>query len=245
MLQATAYWLAVKEPSRNYSAQWRLEIPVRGIVAYAGAHPLAPGSSPTDWPTDAWVAGRAALPVPPTAPAGDYTLSLALQDPTSGAVLATYAHPETVRVQERERVWELPPLEHEVGAQFGGMIELAGYSLAQSKESLDLTLHWRALSTPDQHYMFFVHLANPDTGRPIVQVDTMPRGFTYPTGMWAPGEIVSNDVSLSVKDVVSGRYDLAVGWYDPDTRERLAAVDGQGRPLPDDRLLLPGGVTVP
>jgi hypothetical protein len=244
-LQATAYWLAVQRPSRDYTAEWRLEIPGQEITAYAGTQPLAPGSSPTDWPVGAWVAGRAALSVPPTTMPGEYTLSLTLRDPASGATLGAYTHPESVQVQERERVWEVPAMEHRVGARFGGMIELAGYSLTQDRESLQLTLHWRALSTPDRHYMFFVHLADPDSGRPVVQVDTMPRGFTYPTGMWAPGEIVSDEVSLSLEDVGSGRYDLVVGWYNPDTRQRLAAVDGQGNPLPDNRLLLPGGVTLP
>ena len=59
------------------------------------------------------------------------------------------------------------------------------------------------------------------------------------------GEIVSDEVSLSVQDAPRGRYELAVGWYDPDTRQRLPAVDGQGKPLSDNRLLLPDGVTLP
>jgi hypothetical protein len=244
-LQTTAYWLAIQEPSREYAAQWRLEILREGITAYTGTQPLAPGSSPTDWPASAWVAGRAALPIPPTTAAGDYTLSLALQDPASGAVLGTYTHPEAVQIQERQRVWELPHLDQEVGARFGGMIELAGYSFMESEESLHLTLYWRALSTPDRHYMLFVHLADRETGWPVEQVDTMPRAFTYPTGMWAPGEIISDAVSLPLASVASGRYALAVGWYDPDTEDRLPAVDRRGNPLPDDRLILPDGVTVP
>jgi hypothetical protein len=148
-------------------------------------------------------------------------------------------------VQERERVWELPPLDNKVGARFGGMIELAGYSLTQDKDSLQLTLHWRALSTPDLNYVFFVHLADPDSGRPVVQVDTMPRAFTYPTRMWAPGEIISDQVTLSLGNAPRGDYDLAIGWYDPDTRDRLLAVDAQDIPLPDNRLLLPDSVTLP
>jgi hypothetical protein len=244
-LLVTAYWLSVREPLRDYEVEWRLEMAEQEIVAYARTQPLAPGSSPMDWPVGAWVAGRAALPIPPTTPAGDYTLSLRLRDPASGAVLGTYRHPGAITVQGRERLWELPPVEHQVGARFGDMIELAGYDLVQDAESLQLTLYWRALSTPDQHYMYFVHLADPDTGEPMVQVDTMPWGFTYPTGMWVPGEVVSDEVSLRVGDAASGQYDLAVGWYDADTGLRLRAVDDQGRPLLDDRLLLPSDVTVP
>jgi hypothetical protein len=136
-------------------------------------------------------------------------------------------------------------MEQTVGAQFGGMVELVGYSLVQSGQTLRLDLQWKALATPDQHYMFFVHLADPGTGRPVVQVDTMPRAFTYPTGMWVPGEVVSEEVSLTIRDVAGGTYDLAVGWYDPDTALRLPAVDNQGRPIPDNRVLLPDRVALP
>jgi hypothetical protein len=125
------------------------------------------------------------------------------------------------------------------------MIELAGYDLKQDRETIILTLHWQALTTPDQHYMFFVHLADPESGRPVRQVDEMPQGFTYPTGLWAHGEVVSDEVALPLDDAPEGRYDLVVGWYDPDTRLRLDAVDNEGRPLPDDRLLLPDSILLP
>jgi hypothetical protein len=125
------------------------------------------------------------------------------------------------------------------------MIELAGYDLQQSRETINLTLHWQALAPPDQHYMFFVHLADPESGRPVRQVDEMPRGFTYPTGLWASGEVVSDEVELRVEDAPAGRYDLVVGWYDPDTKLRLDAINNAGRPLPDDRLLLPDSVHLP
>ena len=246
-LPLTAYWLAVEQPSADYVAEWRLEM--TGISQSAIRHslfvPLAPGSPPTTWPVGAWVAGRAVLSIPPTAPPGDYTLSLTLHDPTSGASLGTYTHPKPVRVRERERVWELPPMQREVGARFGGMIELAGYDLKREGDVLHLTLHWRALDVPDRHYMLFVHLADQITGQPVTQVDTMPRGFTYPTGLWAPGEIVSDEVVLSLEGVPGGQYDLAIGWYEPETKVRLEARDGAGSILPDGRLVLSDRVTVP
>jgi len=240
----TAYWLAVERPSADYVVEWRLEASGIGDLRF-GIWDLAPGSPPTGWPAGALVAGRAALSIPPTTPAGDYILSLTLRDPTSGASLGTYTLPQPVHVQERERVWELPPMQREVGARFGGMIELAGYDLKREGDALHLTLHWRALAVPDQHYMLFVHLADPATGRPIAQVDTMPRGFAYPTGMWAPGEVVSDEVVLSLQGVPAGRYDLVIGWYEPgETSHRLPATDRTGNPLPDDRLILPDGVNI-
>jgi hypothetical protein len=241
-VEVTAYWMAAQKPSKDYGVEWRLETPQRSITT---SQPVAPGSSPVDWPVGAWIAGRTSLAIPTTAPAGAYTVSLTLRDPESGAALGSYTHPTPIEIQERRRVWELPPMDQRVGARFGGMIELAGYDLRQDRKAIHLTLHWKALTTPDQHYMFFVHLADPKSGRPVRQVDEMPKGFTYPTGLWAPGEVVSDKVELPVEDAPAGRYELAVGWYDPDTKVRLEVVDAEGRPLPDDRLLLPDGVNVP
>lgn len=241
-LPTTAYWTTVKQPSEDYVVEWRLTGSDESIEA---ARPLAPGSSPKQWPADVWVAGRTALPIPPTAPPGDYTLSLTLVDPVTSATIGSYKHPGTVEVRERARVWELPQMEEEVGAKFGDMIELAGYDLSQGRDRLQLTLYWRAVRTPDRHYMFFVHLADPQTGEPVSQIDSMPREFNYPTGQWAPGEVVSDVVELPLGDVPPGRYDLAVGWYDPDTRDRLRAVDSSGEPVSDDRLLLPSAIAVP
>jgi hypothetical protein len=246
-LNLTAYWLVIKRPSANYVAEWRLESTQQAVTATL---PLAPDSPPTAWPTGVWIAGRASLSIPPTTPPGDYALSLTVCEPTGGAVQGSYTHPQPVRVEGRERVWELPEMQQKVGARFGdrpgGMIELAGYALAQDGDTLRLTLYWRALAVPDRHYMLFVHLADPTTGRPVTQIDTMPRGFTYPTGMWVTGEVVSDEVEISLKEVPAGEYNLAVGWYIPDNpSQRLQAIDGEGKPLPDNRLVLPDNVTIP
>jgi hypothetical protein len=246
-LNLTAYWLAVEQPSANYVAEWRLESTQQAVTATL---PLAPGSPPTAWPIGAWIAGRTSLSIPPSTPPGDYTLSLTVREPVSGTSQGSYTHPQPVRVEGRERVWELPEMQQTVGARFGdrpgGMIELAGYDLAQDGDTLRLTLYWRALAVPDQHYMFFVHLADPTTGRPVTQIDTMPRGFTYPTGMWITGEVVSDEMELSLKEVPAGEYDLVIGWYTPDDpSQRLQATDGEGKPLPDNRLILPDNITIP
>ncbi len=241
-LQMTAYWSTVKKPSENYVVEWQLKGVGQSITS---TQPLAPGSSPREWPAGAWIAGRTALAIPPTFPPGEYTLSLTLKEPGRGTRIGSYTHPTPITVRERERVWKLPEMEESVRARFGDMIELAGYDLKRGRENVHLTLYWQAMTTPDVHYAFFVHLADPETGEPASQVDAMPRGFTYPTGQWAAGEVISDEVELSTKDVAAGRYDLAVGWYDPDTKQRLQAVDSEGKPLPDDRLLLPHTITLP
>lgn len=242
-LSFTAYWLAVERPTANYVAEWRLESTQRAVTITV---PLAPGSPSTSWPVGAWIAGRATLSIPPTTSPGDYTLSLTVREPASGAVQGSYIYPQPVRVEGRERIWELPEMQQKMGARFGETIELAGYDLAQDGDTLRLTLHWQALAVPDQHYMLFVHVADPATGRPVTQIDTMPRGFTYPTGMWVTGEVVSDEVELSLEEIPTGEYDLVIGWYTPDDpSQRLQATDATGNPLPDDRLVLPDSIRVP
>lgn len=238
-LRWTAWWLVRGEP-RTAQAEWRLE----GPTVLSATLPLAPGSDPADWPVGAWVAGKAALRVPPDAPPGSYTLILTLLD-ADGRPLGVYTHPRAVEVEGRARVWELPPMEREVGATFGGMIELAGYDLEREGATLRLTLHWRALTTPDRDYKFFVHVADPATARPVAQMDGMPRGYTYPTGRWVAGEVVSDPVEVSLEGVPPGEYELAVGWYDPETGERLEARDAAGDLLPDGRVVLPDRIKVP
>jgi hypothetical protein len=240
----TAYWSAIEQPAADYVAEWRLVSKEQAVTATVE---LAPGSLPTTWPAGAWIAGRAALDVPSTAPAGDYALSLTLREPSTGETLGSYEYPQPVRVEGLERVWELPKMQHEVGARFDGTIELAGYDLAREGNTLRITLHWRAIAVPEADFKFFVHVADPVTGIPATQVDTMPRQSTYPTGMWVTGEVVSDKVTLSLANVPSGQYDLAIGWYDPHGPDypRLRATDAAGNPLPGDCLLLPDEIVIP
>ncbi len=241
-LKIRAHWSTLKSPSADYAVEWHLTGLTRTITK---TRPMAPGSSPTEWSDGVWITGRTALPIPPTTPPGSYTLSLKLKEPKEGTTIGSYTHPASLQIEKQDRVWKLPPMDHNVGARFGDVIELAGYDLVEGRESLSLTLYWQALATPDQHYMLFVHLADPQTGEPVAQVDTMPRGFTYPTGRWASGEVVTDEIELSTRDVPAGRYDLAVGWYDPESKQRLEAVNAEEAPLQDDRLLLTRSVEVP
>jgi hypothetical protein len=46
----------------------------------------------------------------------------------------------------------------------------------------------------------------------------------YPTSLWKTGEVVEDVHGVLVTaDLPPGSYDLAVGWYDPVTGERLGS----------------------
>jgi hypothetical protein len=94
-------------------------------------------------------------------------------------------------------------------------------------------------------YKVFVHLLDPATEVIVAQDDAMPRQNQYPTSWWAEGEVVSDEITLSLKDVPPGRYRLALGVYDPQTMDRLAAVGPDGTLVANDRVVLDEEVEIP
>jgi hypothetical protein len=125
-------------------------------------------------------------------------------------------------------------------ASFEEIIQLEGYNLAQTADSLDLRLFWRALANGREDFFHFVHLVDPETGDIVAQHDSMPRNNTYPTSQWANNEIVLDNLRLDVADLPPGEYLLYVGLYRNlgNAFPPLVGVDGAGRPLDDNRFLL-------
>jgi len=141
---------------------------------------------------------------------------------------------------ERARPATAPFVQHKAAATFGDQIALVGYDLSPSLirpgETLDLTLHWRALAEPQESYKVFIHLLDPG-GALSDQADAVPLDWSLPTTCWVCGEAIADPYTLTLPpDAPPGDYTLAVGFYCPDTGKRLP-VDGQ------DHVLL-GPVTV-
>ncbi len=237
-----AGWLTLEAPAADYRARWTLT----SIDSSSGQAPvtqvldLAPGSSPSRWPAGAYVLGRVRFGTAPTLAPGAYQLSVQLED-AAGQTVGEAADVGRMEVTGRARSFEVPPLETEVGATFGGRLKLWGYDAERDASSLRLTLVWGALDAPGRDYKFFVHLFNEADGFVAAQVDAMPRDFTYPTALWVAGEVVSDTVTLPLAGLPPGRYGVAVGWYDPAEAglPRLEAVDAAGHVLAENRVVLP------
>lgn len=120
-----------------------------------------------------------------------------------------------------------PSIQYKAGAVFNDQVELLGYDLSPSTvrpgETLDLTLHWRALAEPQQSYKVFVHLLDP-AGTRRAQADGVPVNWTLPTTCWVTGEVIADHYALPLPpDAPAGDYVLAVGFYHETTGERLSA----------------------
>jgi hypothetical protein len=177
------------------------------------------------------VASQHHLPIPGPLPAGQYTLNVRLQKPDGTPLLAyTPEGPvESLRlatVVVRPQPPEMDAGEWQaVGASVADVVTLVAYRLDHTRvlpgDWLRLTLVWHARTAPGRDATVFTQLIGPD-GQVWAQHDNPPRGGSYPTSLWQPGEFVSDDYLLQVKpDTPPGRYTLITGMYLPDTLERL------------------------
>jgi hypothetical protein len=254
-------WSTVRRIASNYGISVRL---LDGDGERRVAKDTQPGYgfSPTSlWRPEERVADRYALPIPDDVPAGDdYRVVVILYQVASGgevgrAVLGPFALPLAAPIifEAQPRQYALPTLSYPLDARFydptdgaeGDHIRLAGYHLVTQEDALDLHLWWVAERRPSLDYTVFVHLFDPKApGVIVAQSDTQPRGGSYPTRLWLPGEVVDDTVRLSLSDVPAGTYRLAVGLYNGATGDRLMVTQADALLLADGRLVLPTAVEV-
>jgi uncharacterized membrane protein len=140
-----------------------------------------------------------------------------------------------------------------LGASLGGEVELLGYEMAPVECKalfagddidncwLELLLYWQAQQEMLANYTVFVHVVGPD-GQILGQRDAPPDRGAYPTQRWAAGEVVADPIRVPLPpDLPTGRLEVMVGMYRPDTGQRLSVLDDQGQPV-DDKVVLEGVV---
>jgi hypothetical protein len=99
-------------------------------------------------------------------------------------------------------------------------------------------LYWRALRKIEESYTVFVHLTRAD-GSIITQIDSEPRGGSYPTNAWMVGEQVSDPYELIVpSDAPPGAYWIRVGMYIKATMQRLPVVDPGRAEVEDNSIVI-------
>ncbi|NDJ59685.1 MAG: hypothetical protein GYB67_01090, partial [Chloroflexi bacterium] len=119
-----------------------------------------------------------------------------------------------------------------------GFADLDGFALAGRANpgaALTLDLRWAVTARTPDDWSLFVHLTHqPPHGEPdtVVVSDGTPRAGAYPTWAWSPGEQINDRLPLDLPpDVPPGEYTLTVGFYRPDTGERMpVTLDGTAIP---------------
>ncbi|MBN1874858.1 MAG: hypothetical protein JXA33_11565 [Anaerolineae bacterium] len=230
-----AQWNVLSAPATDIFARWEVVDVGENIVGSVEGR-LAPGSYPITWPRLAWVRASVNIPLPALLPNAPYHLRLTLSGPSRSTVICELPH--TLPLVPRPRLFTLPDLRYTQEVRFGEELQLRGYDIDIAERRLALTLCWQVEDTPAHDYKRFVHFYDPATEQVLAQDDAMPRAWAYPTTWWLAGEVVSETVTLDLTDVPPGLYRLGIGWYDPNTVERLPAVDAAGTPLPANRATL-------
>jgi hypothetical protein len=236
-LEVEVVWGTTAPPAADFQVELAL-VDEKGREGQMQRFELSPGWPSEEWPADAIVRGRYSLVVDTWLDGGKYAVVLRLV--RDGLPVGQGAELGEVEMLLPERSFAVPVMSHEAGAAFGDDLRLLGYDLETEADSLRITLHWQALRRMGVSYTMFVHVFDPTTGEIVGQADVMAYGYTYPTAWWEAGEVVSDEVAISLEGVPAGEYGVAVGVYDADTGDRLA-ISGQ---LPafvvdDNRLILP------
>ena len=118
---------------------------------------------------------------------------------------------------------------YQFAGRFGSEIALLGYDLDgvsfEAGEWLDLTLYWQVLARPADHYTLAIQLVSAAPGETdtLANFNTWTGGGNYPTGLWHPGDVITDRYRLQLPaDVRRAQgWALQVILFDPEGGRRL------------------------
>ncbi|HIQ06562.1 MAG TPA: hypothetical protein EYH31_12930 [Anaerolineae bacterium] len=240
------WWQTTRAPVSDYLVQvsWSDESGGRepGPIVSPGGN-----SFPTHrWPGRAVVHTQINGAIPAAAVPGRWSLLVQLVDST-GTPIGPEQVVGTVQVEGEARLWKVPPMELESGANFGGQITLLGIKREQATalpgSTVTITVAWQARRTPARAYTGFVHLL--DDADHVRAQDDHPAGGELLSSGWISDQVVLDVYQLTLPDdLPPGMYRLEIGLYDANVpgMPRLSVLDGEQRVVGDSVLL--GTLTV-
>ncbi|HTP11004.1 MAG TPA: glycosyltransferase family 39 protein [Anaerolineae bacterium] len=119
-----------------------------------------------------------------------------------------------------------------LNVNFGNIVQLIGYDVLTSTagapsngSTASVTLYWQVLNKPDRNdYATFAQLRDAhgfEWGKG--------GSFDYPSEQWTPGEIIVNRIDVPISaGAPPGDYELRVGWFSPETQQRINVVAPDG-----------------
>lgn len=190
---------------------------------------------PTHWRVGELVLDWHRIAVDPRTPSGRYWVlvgidrggRLALSD-SRGQPSGTAMRLGPLRVVGQTTAAPTPEIVKAGAWEDGILLEGLDPPRIQSGDGLSVRLYWRSRWKPQHSYTAFVHLVDP-LGRLIAQSDGLPQDGLLPTDFWLPGELVVDERRLAVPaSARPGEFRLQVGWYRPETGQRLSMKESPG-----------------
>ncbi len=232
-------WGTTAAPGMDHQVDIAL-VDEAGHVSQVRRFKISPAWPSREWPANAVV--RDEFPIQPAPDLDEGVYAIVLNLVRDGQAVGREATVGDLVVAGADEGRGVFPLARRMDARFGDAMRLLGYGVEVAGDEARVTLHWQALGRMED-FKFFVHLDDAESGALAAQADVMPRGWAYPTSQWRVGEIVPDEITLSLEGVPAGEYTLWVGVYRPDTGERLSIeIISPALTTRDGRLMLPGRV---
>ncbi len=166
------------------------------------------------WPTGELIADRVGIQLDETAVAPVLArLFVRLADGNEGTAVAD------VKIVPNEWPESGAPL-----AQVGEGVVVTAVVLNQETarpgDTVQIDITWEVVSPPEGNLTTLVHLA--EAGQPpLATGDNQPLAGQYPTRVWAAGEVIADQYSLTIPEGLGhGRYPVWIGMYDATTGQR-------------------------
>ena len=236
------YWRVHRSPAADYQLQIQMLDDLDQVVSENLTSLTRAAYPPTQWRAGEILHGKTSILVPASAASDSYSFAITLLDPSTGEPLSTsslFGGSSVALGEVLINPWpletELPDIANSMIAEFGQppLIELHGYELSSNQvvagDTVALNLFWRSLSDDiPTSYSVFVHLATEDE-TVVAQGDGIPGSGFRPTTSWRQGEVLDDLHPISIPaGTLPGSYPLWVGFYDPETGQRLPILyDGQ------------------
>ena len=142
-----------------------------------------------------------------------------LPDGTTISLSRARRHPPPLRAYRLPAAAREPTIVVDPGApRFGEWIHLESSSVTCEDTGCVITLAWRCIAPMREDYRVFVHVYD-DAGDVVNVADYTPTRGKVPTSLWRPGEVVEDEIPVSV-DLRRG-HQVYVGWYRLEPRWRL------------------------
>ncbi|MEM7799075.1 MAG: DUF2142 domain-containing protein [Chloroflexota bacterium] len=241
-VDVTLYWRAATPIDTDYVSAVHLLGRENRSVGQVDRHPGWGMWPPTRWnvgeiyadPYRIWVRGSADGPSRLNVSISLFDSLLPIDDPNRRLIPKNENGDQMtlVAVGEAKLDGEGQPALTPVNVQtvdFADFVTLEGYqftSEAAPGQTLNLDLFWRANGTPSLDYTVFVQLLTLD-GEYMAGGDRPPLNGHYPTTLWESGEQIIDSKLIEIpKDLEPGAYQIAVGFYDPQSTLRMERLDG-------------------
>jgi hypothetical protein len=209
------------------------------------------------WPDGITLSQPLTLTVPANSRPGLYTLQLGLYEVGNGEpqsfTAADGTQDDVIRLGQ-VKIAQPPVTTHELGAitrtdqRIGDFFRLLGYRIPTGSplrpgDKIKLYLYWQSVVPVTEDFTVFVHLLD-SKGALLAQQDSAPRGGTFPTSIWEPGEIIVDPFILTIPpDAPPGNYVFEIGMYHWPDGKRLS-MTGLDNATKNDHLVLSKGVSI-